>query len=70
VNIRLHGTKGECEVASFLLQRAFHVVSITEPYPDRGQSILCRVYVEVRIPEGTTNAAAVFKGIEPAGEGQ
>lgn len=50
MKIRLHGTRGECEFAADRLRNAFRVVSISEPYRDRGESQLVRVYVEVRIP--------------------
>lgn len=50
MKIRLHGTRGECEFAADRIRDAFRVVSISEPYRDRGESQLVRVYVEVRIP--------------------
>ncbi len=52
MNIRLHGTKGECAVAVHSIQEVLTVLSVSEPYPDRGTSILVRVYLDVRIPGG------------------
>lgn len=54
VKIRLHGTRGECEVAAARIGQALNVVSVSEPYPDRGRSVLVRVYLEARIPVTTT----------------
>lgn len=50
MKIRLHGTRGECAVAADRIREAFRVVSVSEPYRDRGESQLVRVYVEVRFP--------------------
>jgi hypothetical protein len=44
----LHGTLQEVRQASEKLHEVFQVVSVSEPYKDRGQSELYRVYVEVR----------------------
>jgi hypothetical protein len=54
MKLRLEGTPAECEQAAALLGQAFTVVSVSDPYPNRGQSRLVRVYVEVRLdPERT-----------------
>lgn len=48
MKIRLHGTLNEVEVATKQIENTFHVVSISEPYKDRGKSKLYRVYIDVR----------------------
>jgi hypothetical protein len=49
VKIRLEGTPKECEQAAPQLAQVFDVVSVSDPYPNRGRSLLVRVYVEVRL---------------------
>jgi hypothetical protein len=49
VKIRLHGTEEECREGAERLARVFSVVSVSAPYPDRGQSSLVRMYCEVRL---------------------
>jgi hypothetical protein len=49
VKVRLHGTPAEVAKATRRLVEAFDVVAVSEPYPDRGASILVRVYLEVRL---------------------
>jgi len=49
MQVRLHGTKGECDLAAQLMADLLTVLSVSEPYKDRGQSALVRVYIEVRI---------------------
>jgi hypothetical protein len=51
VKIRLHGTEGECREAVELLGSVMLLQSVSEPYPDRGRSVLVRVYIEA-IPRG------------------
>ncbi len=60
MNVRLHGTKGECAVAVHSIQEVLTVLSVSEPYPDPGTSVLVRVYLEVRIPE---KAAGAYKAV-------
>jgi hypothetical protein len=48
VKIRLEGTPKECAQAAPRLAEVFEVVSVSDPYPNRGHSLLVRVYVEVR----------------------
>jgi hypothetical protein len=48
VKIRLEGTPQECQQAPRLAE-LFEVVSVSDPYPNRGASRLVRVYVEVRL---------------------
>jgi hypothetical protein len=49
VRLRLHGTPAECEQAARRLAEVFDVVATSGPYPDRGQSALVRVYLELRL---------------------
>jgi hypothetical protein len=51
VKIRLWGTEEECRAAVELLGEVMDLQSVTEPYPDRGRSVLVRVYVEA-VPRG------------------
>jgi len=51
VKLRLHGTADECEEMVTLLESVMLIQSVSEPYPDRGRSVLVRVYVE-GIPRG------------------
>lgn len=53
MNIRLHGTKEECAygVNALMLAPGMRLVSVSEPYPDRGASTLVRVYVEARLDD-------------------
>jgi hypothetical protein len=59
VKVRLHGTAAEVAEAARRLVEAFDVVAVSEPYPDRGASVLVRVYLEVRLdPASPANPAA------------
>jgi hypothetical protein len=51
MKIRLWGTADECRQMAQLLMDApgFDVVSVSEPYADRGASVLVRVFVEARL---------------------
>jgi hypothetical protein len=49
VKIRLRGTEEECREGAERLALAFRVVSVSEPYADRGSSYLVRVFCEVRL---------------------
>ncbi len=49
VKIRLEGTEQECQQVTPQLAEVFDVVSISDPYPNRGQSRLVRVYLEIRL---------------------
>jgi hypothetical protein len=52
MKLRLHGTLAEVAEATRRLPTVFEVVSVSPPYPDRGTSVLVRVYVEVRLDLG------------------
>jgi hypothetical protein len=49
VKLRLHGTVGEVAETTRRLVQVLDVVSVSDPYPDRGPSVLVRVYLEVRL---------------------
>jgi hypothetical protein len=49
VKIRLEGLEQECQVVAARLCSVLDVVSVSEPYANRGASRLVRVYVEVRL---------------------
>jgi hypothetical protein len=49
MKIRLEGAPKECEQAAPRLAEVFDVISVSDPYPNRGRSLLVRVYVEVRL---------------------
>jgi hypothetical protein len=49
MKFRLHGLPEEVEESVKRLHGIFAVVSVSDPYPDRGASRLVRVYVEVRL---------------------
>ncbi len=51
MKLRLHGTAEECEEAVELLGSIMLIQSVSEPYPDRGRSVLVRVYIDA-IPRG------------------
>ncbi len=55
MKLRLEGTLAECEQAAALLARMFDVVSVSDPYANRGRSRLVRVYVEARLDPGRTS---------------
>jgi hypothetical protein len=48
VKVRLWGTPAEVDQATRRLVEVLDVVAVHGPYPDRGQSVLVRVYLEVR----------------------
>jgi hypothetical protein len=53
VKLRLHGTREEVAEATRRLLEILEVVAVSPPYPDRGASVLVRVYLEVRLaPSG------------------
>jgi len=47
----MEGTAEECQQATPRLAELFDVVSISDPYPNRGQSRLVRVYLEIRLAD-------------------
>jgi hypothetical protein len=72
VKIRLHGTGDECRELAGRLPAITDVLSVSEPYPDRGASRLVRVYVECRPypgsgPHVTVTAEASADEARPRG---
>jgi len=57
MKLRLHGTPEECREALERVSTVLHVVSTSDPFPDRGASVLVRVYLEARVPEDTIGGA-------------
>ena len=51
MKVRLHGTEEECREMVGCLESVMLVQAISDPYPDRGRSVLVRVYVE-GVPRG------------------
>jgi hypothetical protein len=55
--LRITGTRAELSKAGALLGDVFEVLEVSEPYKNRGESQLYRLYVEATIPparqEGT-----------------
>ena len=49
MKIRLYGTEEECREVAGRLAGVVEVLAVSAPYPDRGASVLVRVYVEARI---------------------
>lgn len=66
MKIRLHGTVDECREAAARLAGVLDVLAVSEPYADRGASVLVRVYIEARItPPGS--APAERRALPPGG---
>jgi hypothetical protein len=72
VKVRLHGTREEVAEATRRLVEVLDVVAVSGPYPDRGASVLVRVYLEVRLdlatpamPPGPGRAARRPRGALP-----
>jgi acyl-coenzyme A synthetase/AMP-(fatty) acid ligase len=49
VKVPLHGTPGEVDQATRRLLEVLDVVAVSQPDPDRGASVLVRVYLQVRL---------------------
>jgi hypothetical protein len=58
MKLRLHGTRQEVAEATRRLLEVLDVVAISPPYPDRGASLLVRVYLEVRLHDPGTGSPA------------
>ena len=60
MKIRLWGTEDECKRMAQLLIDApgFEVVSVSDPYADRGASVLVRVFVEARLNSPPVHVAS------------
>jgi hypothetical protein len=59
VKIRLWGTEAECRQAAERLTctPGLAVVSVSEPYADRGRSALVRVFIEARLDPASAGCA-------------
>jgi hypothetical protein len=66
VKIRLHGTEDECREAAARLGQVLDVLSVSDPYPDRGRSVLVRAYVEARLYRGHNGRQADRPGVDTA----
>jgi hypothetical protein len=51
MKLRAHGTPEECRQVVEGLTGIFRVVSVSDPYPDRGASVLVRVYLDIRLDD-------------------
>jgi len=49
VRIRLEGTPIECRQAVVAVGTVLRVVSVSDPRPNRGESQLVRVYLDIRL---------------------
>ena len=58
MKVRLHGTCEEVTEATRRLVEVLEVVAVSDPCPDRGASVLVRVYLEVRLPSTPPTGAA------------
>ena len=58
MKLRLHGTRQEVAEATRRLLEVLDVVAVSDPYPDRGASVLVRVYLEVRLHDPGTGSPA------------
>jgi hypothetical protein len=58
MKVRLHGTRQEVTEATHRLVEVLDVVAVSDPYPDRGPSVLVRVYLEVRLNPATASDPA------------
>jgi hypothetical protein len=67
MKVRLHGTPREVAEATRRLVEVLDVVAISDPYPDRGASVLVRVYLEVRIDSpGSATPASPGRPARPS----
>ena len=58
MKLRLHGTREEVAEATRRLLQVLDVLAVSPPYPDRGASLLVRVYLEVRLHDPGTGSPA------------
>jgi hypothetical protein len=58
MKVRLHGTPGEVAEATRRLVEVFDVVAVSDPYRDRGASVLIRVYLEIRLDPASLTPSA------------
>ena len=53
MKLRAHGTPEECRQVVEALTGLFRVVSVSDAYPDRGASVLVRVFLDIRLDEAS-----------------
>ena len=58
MKLRLHGTPEEVAEATRRLLQVLDVVAVSDPYPDRGASLLVRVYLDVRLDAAASGSLA------------
>ena len=64
MKLRLHGTRAEVTQTTRRLVQVLEVVSVWDPYPDRGARVLVRVDLQVRL-EAVTAANRPEPGRHP-----
>jgi hypothetical protein len=64
MEIRLMGTKSECDVAAAYIAQVLTVLSKSRPYANRGTDLVVRVFLDVRIPSPAENRDQVKGEIE------
>ena len=58
MKVRLHGTPAEVAEVTRRLVEVLDIVAVSEPYPDRGASVLVRIDLQVRLdPTSSTPPA-------------
>lgn len=68
VDIRISGTRGECETAVRALELSGIILECSGFYPNRGASLLGRVYLKVEFSYETEPAAPELPGAKTAEE--
>jgi hypothetical protein len=63
MKFRITGTLAELRRARALLGETFDVREASEPYPNRGDSTLYRLYVDAELPTDTTDIADAGSGV-------
>jgi hypothetical protein len=58
MKVRLHSTPAEVAAATRRLVEVLDVVAVSDPYPDRGPSVLVRVYLEVCLDPSSPSTSA------------
>jgi hypothetical protein len=63
VKIRLEGIEEECRAVAARLCEVLDVVSVSDPYANRGATRLVRVYVEVRLNPAAPNVTCTAEPV-------
>ena len=56
MNLRLQGTRGECDTAVKALRTTLILRNVSRWYPDRGSTVTGRVYIDADIPPAPASA--------------